>query len=187
MQRFVPILAAAVLASLPAAAAPVAFSGSISRVNPGPQPGLRCAPALTIVNGNSGGSSAGGTSNIGAFSYEGTQCIVPPPTGTFNGLWTMDFGGGVTLKGTNSSVLTLASPGIFNIAVNYLVTGGTGRFGRATGSFDETGTLDRRDLSRTVALGDFAGTIQTPTPGGLAFGGLVLGAGMLAARRRRSA
>ena len=163
----------------------VVFDGSLYRSNPGPAPGLRCAPKLTITNNNVGGNVATGTSTLGNFLETATACIVPPlPTTTTDGLFSFDFGNG-SIYGTTSSLLTFsATPFVFNIAGHFDVTGGTGRYYGIIGSFDEIGTLDRTG-PLAVAVGTFTGTLSVAEPlgGGLLLGGL-LGMG-LAVRRRR--
>ena len=180
-------IALAAIAGTAANARTFTFDGSLYRSNPGPTPGLRCAPKLTIVNNNVGTNIATGTSTIGDFLETATACIVPPlPTTTTDGLFSFDFGDG-TIYGTTSSLLTFsATPLVFNIAGHFDVTGGTGRYYGFAGSFDETGTLDRTG-PLAVAIGTFTGTLSVAEPlgGGLLLGGL-LGLG-LAVRKKRAA
>ena len=78
------------------------------------------------------------------------------------------------------------TPGVFNIMGTFLVTGGTGYFHRAGGSFSEVGPLDFRTQGRGIAIGAFTGKLDVvPEPATWAM--LVTGFGVVgaAARRRR--
>jgi hypothetical protein len=168
---------------LPAAATPVAFSGSITNFSGPPAPGGRCAPALTLSAGPAGTS---GHSSLGDFIFTLSQCIAaPPPTDYFNGLFDFDFANGNHLYGTNSGTLSATmNPNVFANTSFYVVTGGTGLFADASGAFSGTGTVTRTPGAPTVAALSFSGTLDgVPEPLTLAlFGTAVLG--VFAAKRR---
>lgn len=129
--------------TIPAIAVPVSFTGSTTIIGgAGPQPGGRCAPALTLTFDPSFSS---GTSNFGDFVFSLSQCIAaPPPTSYFNGLFDFDFKNGNHLWGTNFGTLSAtADPNVFANTSNYVVTGGTGIFANATGEFLGLGTVRR--------------------------------------------
>jgi PEP-CTERM motif len=159
-------LTATLAASLPAAAASVAFDGSLFRSNPPAGSGGRCAPAMTVINDPIAHTSTG-TSTLGSFLNWSSACIVPPPpTTTYDGVFHFDFGGGHTLDGTTYSNVTLGTtPGLFVINGFFNVTEGTGKFLGASGAFEEIGTLDFRTPGVAVAAGDFRGTLNlAPVP-----------------------
>lgn len=182
-------LAATLAVSLPAAAASVAFDGSLFRSNPPAGPGGRCAPAMTVINDPVAYTSTG-TSTLGSFLNWSSACIVlPPPTSTYDGVFHFDFGGGHTLDGTTySSVTPSGTPGLFAINGFFTVTEGTGKFLGASGAFEELGTLDFRTPGVAVAIGDFHGTltlapVPEPATWALTVGGLCA-VGALTRRRR---
>ncbi len=179
-------LAATALGALPAVAATILpFTGSFTEGGgSGPQPGGRCAPAATIT-WDPLLYPADYTSNYGDFTRSGDECVVPPqPTTSYDGTFTMDFGGGTTLFGTRwSQGFATATPFVFDLLGHWTITGGTGLFANAIGGIiTETATL-----SPPFALDIYAGTldgfIATPAPAMLALFGLSL-AGLAAAGRR---
>jgi PEP-CTERM motif len=181
---------AASLTAVSAVAGTVNFAGTRSNISPGGAPGGRCAPALTISFGP-GALAAGGTSNLGAFSYVGSHCIAGFPPGPYSdGLFTWDFGDG-TLSGTYSGLLEASGvPGQFLVSEDILFTGGTGRFNGATGAATADGTLRFGQVNGTnVSFGDvnFTGQLTAaavPEPASWALM-LAGGIGVAAACRQR--
>ena len=169
--------------ALPAAASPVAFSGSTDNTNAPGAPGGRCAPALTVSIGPGGTS---GTSNFGDFSFSASHCIAsPPPASYFGGEFDFMFTNGDQLLGTYTGTLTAtADPTVFDNVQSYVVTGGTGHFADATGTFTGIGTVTRAPGLPAMSEQTFSGTLNgVPEPVTL----FVFGAGLfgLAATRRR--
>lgn len=183
---------ACALALAPAAAQAraLSFTGSLDRSNPPSGFTGRCAPAAaTVINNNIAPNFSTGTSNLGSFLNTASACInlplTPPGRDTFDGEFTFDFGSGDTLFGTNFSyVRTTLTPRLLTIQGFFTVTGGTGRYSDASGSFEENGTLDFRTAGLALAKGNFTGTINTPAPGMAALFGL--GAAGLALRLNRA-
>ncbi len=187
---FVPLAAAAMGFATPAASATFAFSGSYQHQNPPPAAGGRCGPALTVSFGPAI-APASGTSSLGSFSPSGSHCIVPPlPTDYTDGLFKLDFGSGDTLLGTYAGRLSAtASPMQFSNLQSYLVTGGTGRFLAATGSFTGTGLVTFAPGQLPASDQQLEGSIiaaAVPEPGSWAL--LIAGFGLVGAvsRRKRS-
>lgn len=189
IHRVAPLAAALALTlgANAATAAPIAISGTLERGNGPAGPVGRCAaltpPALTIVNNNVGTNVARGTSNLGAFALEASECIRFPPGIGFDGRFEIFFDEGGRIFGTRTSTNTpVGPPGLFDIVGTFLVTGGGGRFAGATGTLIETARLDRSNPVRATTSGTFVGTLEVPAPGMLALFGL--GAAGLASRRR---
>ena len=178
-------LAATALAT-PAFAATFDISGTIIRSNAPASPVGRCAalapPALTIINNNEGANIARGTSNVGDFDLDASECRRPPGP-SFDGIFALLFDDGGSLFGTRSSVATPISPGLFSFVGTFLIDGGTGRFGGATGTLTEIATVDFRDPLIVRTNGTFAGVFQVPEPAAMALFGL--GALALGGRRAR--
>lgn len=183
------------LLSAPAAAA--RFAGTFVNTNPPAAPGGRCA-ALTVTIGNVGPFYATGASNFGAFTSAQSHCLASgPPVAVgaaavpyFSGLFTYSFARG-TLSGTYDGVLTNGgSPGVVDNLQNFVVTGGTGRFAGATGSFTGTGGISFAGGPPAATLTIAGGTITAPgVPEPATWSMLVVGFGTVgfAVRRRRKA
>jgi len=119
-----------------------------------------------------------GDSNLGAFTHNDSHCVA---AGTvFDGVFNWDFGLGDTLTGTFSGTFTPP-----NFIENFTITGGTGRFADATGSFLGTGTVTFPPTGGPNTHMDFEGRITiVPEPSTL--GLLVLCLFGLVVVRRRS-
>ena len=141
--------ALAFAAAAPANAAIVTFTGIESNDTPTPHPDPACAIGTVLVSFNPSNSTAAGTSNFGAFGPSMTHCLTKPstttPTSYSGGVFEFDFtGAGDEFSGTYSGVLTpINGTNVFDSTVDYVVTGGTGRFLGASGTFEGVGTLDR--------------------------------------------
>jgi hypothetical protein len=120
------------------------FMGTTQNVNPIMEPPGRCGPPpdRTVQIGG-GFGTATGTSNLGAFSFTASHCFAGLPPGPYtDGLFDFDFGGGNDLLGTYAGTLTASGiPGVFDNVQGYVVTGGTGLFNGASGSFAGTGAV----------------------------------------------
>lgn len=129
-----------------------------------------------------------GTSNLGTFRYSHNNCNIGA-TGPVEGSFALDFSGSL-LSGLFSGTAT-ARPGVtglFDQVFTYTVTGGTGRFLGATGSFMNNGTVDIRGGPPSRLTLNFNGTINAvPEPATWAM--MILGFGLVGVgiRRRRGA
>jgi hypothetical protein len=143
----------------------VSFVGSRVESLPAPTVTGRCtAPALMLVISPDIGLT-GGTSNLGAFTAEGSACLTFPfPVPIEDGIFTFMFEDGDTLFGTFSGegmrVITPEGRFISNTQT-YVVTGGTGDFAGATGGFFEIGKGMSTGVS-AVTNYTFEGTITAP-------------------------
>ena len=157
------LLAVHALALAPSVqAANFTLTGSYTNTNQPASTTGRCAPSARTVNiGPSFGSVSGG-SNLGIFTPTASHCINPPlPAPYTNGLFSFDFGADDLLTGSYDGALTASSnPTVFTNLQNYLITGGTGRFLNAAGSFTGTGTVtfapNQLPFSTQVLSGNFS-------------------------------
>ena len=172
--------------SVPASAATVAFTGTRSNADAPGAAAARCGPRLTISIRNSVNSSSTGMSNFGAFDPTLSHCILLPLPAPYDlGEFLFDFASGNTLSGTYSGMLTFNAPGIFNNVQNYVVTGGTGIFAGASGSFVGTGTLG---LTTGIPRGEqsFRGSINAPAvPEAASWMMMIMGFGVVGVTLRR--
>ncbi len=187
-----PALAVLALAAAsPAAAGTFAFTGTTMNDTPPPIVGSPlCAPGDLRVAFSPANSTAAGTSNFGAFGPSLAHCLTPPPTVYSGGVFDFAFAAGDSLLGTYSGFFTpTATPGFLNNTVNFVVTGGTGRFLGASGAFQAIGTLDRT-VPRPLSQNTFSGTLNLPAvPEPATWAMMILGFGLTGAavRRRRTA
>ncbi|WP_448580398.1 PEPxxWA-CTERM sorting domain-containing protein [Thermaurantiacus sp.] len=176
-----------------AQAATLSISGTRFNITPGGAFGGRCAPAIT-VSFAPGAHVAGGTSNLGAFTYVASHCIAGPPPGDyFDGEFTWTLPGG-TLSGTHFGALgATALPGEFTILEWLTFTGGTGKFAGASGSATYEGLLQFGfffGAPGSTADGSFTGRLTAPgIPEPATWATLIAGFGMVGfmARRRHAA
>ncbi len=198
MPKLSLVLSVAALALAPAVqAAVVPFSGTFSNTNPPAAPGGRCA-ALTVDIGNFGPFYATGTSNLGSFTGSQSHCldggppIVPgtPDRPYYDGLFTYSFASGDTLSGTYTGLLSNAgTPGLIDNVQHFLITGGTGLFASATGSFLGTGQIVFGAGPPAATLTISRGIIDIgPVPEPAAWAMLITGFAVVgvAQRRRRA-
>lgn len=104
--------------------------------------------------------AAGEATHLGKFTLD-IPHVVNRATRTAIGTYGFTAANGDTLTADFSGVAVLIAPGILYIEETATITGGTGRFAGATGSF----TSER--LYDTVAgttIGSFAGTVSAPGP-----------------------
>lgn len=184
----VAVLTASVLAATPVAAGVVAFSGSYSNDTPPPAPNPACSPGTVLVSFSPSNSTAAGVSNFGAFGPSLSHCISPPPSTYQNGNWLFEFEQGDWLAGlADGAVTPTATPGIFDVSVAYIVTGGSGRFLGASGTIYGVGTLDRT-VARPLNSQQLSGTLNLPAvPEPAAWAQMLAGFAVVGAigRRRR--
>lgn len=183
------------LASAAPTIAQTSFSGTRTNVDALGPAAERCGSRATNnIRNIPPTATASGTSNFGSFTPTLSHCIDLPPSLTgptvFDlGEFEFAFLSGDLLTGTYSGTLTPFSPGVFSIFQTHLVTGGTGLFAGATGSFDSMGTLSF-PMGRPTVNQTFEGTlilpaVPEPATWAMMIGGFALIGGRLRFRRRR--
>ena len=148
-------LALAVVAVLglvgPATAAEqVPFKGSLI----GLDTGTPTVPPFASVTVEAMGNAA----HLGRFTYT-ALLTVNTATGMGSGTFLFTAANGDTVYGTATGQATFTPPNVLAIAENATITGGTGRFAGATGSFT-IARLKNTVTSATIAT--FEGTISSP-------------------------
>jgi len=142
------VLAAAGLGGLAAAAQQVPFSGSLEG-----SADISGFPNVVL-------HATGTASQLGQYTFTMPH-VVSPPTGS--GTFEFVASNGDTLVGTETGSATPTStPDVLFIVENLTITGGTGRFAGATGSFTIERLYNRVTL---VTAGSFTGTISAPGAG----------------------
>jgi hypothetical protein len=122
------------------------FHGSIQAVETGqPQ-----SPTTLLVNGTGEGTAT----HLGRYSVTFTAVVNPQLVGMGN--WIFTAANGDRLITTIIGQATPSEPGVLSITENVTITGGTGRFAGATGSFVIERALQTATL---VSSGSFTGTI----------------------------
>lgn len=175
-------VAAVATIAAPASAGVVSFIGTATATSR-PFPDSSCAPLP--FRGLADGS---GGSNLGTFTYSHSVCILGA-TGPVVGSFKLDFGASSfdgLLDGV--AVARVGVPGLFDQFFTYTLTGGTGQFFDATGSFTNIGTVDVRSGPPSRLELNFAGSINAPAiPEPASWAMMIIGFGVVgyAARRRR--
>ena len=136
------------LASVSAVAAETPFKGKVNAVET-----VKVAfPTLSVTRNGSGTAT-----HLGKFT-EHITLQVDIPTAHATGVATFTAANGDTLTATVEGQATpTTTSGVVSIVEAYTITGGTGRFADATGSFTLKMTLDQ---STGVSSGTFSGTID---------------------------
>jgi hypothetical protein len=171
------------IAAAPVSAATLVFDGSAS-ATASVAPDASCAPLPfrgTIAHANSSG-----VSNLGSFTYSHNACT-QGATGPVTGSFELDFGASL-LSGAfeGLSVARVDVPGLFDQQFSYTITGGSGIFQGATGSFTNVGTVDVRGGPPSRLALNFEGTIDAPAvPEPATWGMMLLGFGAVGAAMRR--
>lgn len=178
-------LALVALASTSAHAAVVAFTGTAMNIGTPPVPDAACSP---LLKAQFGPANTAGTSNFGGFTYTQAHCTTGGP-GAYSGGAFSYFFAGDGLAGTYSGLASLSgTPGLLNNTVNYVVTGGTGRFLGGSGTITGIGTVDfrmgapRQNLALNGALNLPA--VPEPTTWSLMILGFGVAGGALRSHRR---
>lgn len=189
-----PLLAAFAIAiaatATPASAALVAFTGTEMNDTPPPAPSGSCGAGQIYIAFSPSTAVTAGTSNFGNFGPTAAHCLTPPPTSYSGGVFTFAFDAGDEFSGTYSGFFTPTDvANVLNSTVDYVVTGGTGRFLGATGTIQGVGILDRRPL-RPINNLTLNGVLDLPAvPEPATWAMLIMGFGMVGVigRRRRAA
>jgi len=171
----------------------VGFSGTRHEEQPAAPLGGACGPVVPTLIANPQSGVEIGASNLGAFAADEVSCLHTPfPAEITDGVFTFNFVDGDALTGLFDGYATRVTTSAgrqLTIHQSYLITGGTGLFAGATGSFEELGT----GLSTgTFAVTDysFSGEITatalrvTPEPQTLALAGSGLAVAAFRMRRR---
>lgn len=119
------------------------LEGTVARSDPPP-------PIVVDV------SASGTATQLGHFALEIPHLVIPP---TATGFYHFVAANGDTLTAEFDGVSTPVAPGVLYIVETATITGGTGRFAGATGSF--TGERLYDTLAGTT-IGSFEGIISSP-------------------------
>jgi|GEM_PF-503198 len=139
-----------ILASPVAAGEQVPFKGSLE--------GVDIATAVTPPFVSTQVTATGNASHLGNFTF--TELVtVDTRTRIGTGTFLLTAANGDTVFGTSSGQATLIAPTVLTIKENMVITGGTGRFAGATGTFTVTRL---KDTITGVTTGSFTGTISAP-------------------------
>ncbi len=130
-----------------ATAAETPFKGSVNAV----ETGTTVGPTRFLVR--DGGGTA---THLGKYTEHITMQI-NLPTRHSMGAATFTAANGDTLTATVEGQATPASPGVLSIVEVYTITGGTGRFAGATGTFTLESTANQ---ATGVSSGTFSGAID---------------------------
>ena len=195
MNKLVVISAALGLGlASPSLGATLAFSGDFSNSNLPAASGGRCA-ALTVTIANGPGPLfASGSSNFGDFTGSQSHCLDSgPPLAIgsadvpyYDGLFTFSVAGGETLSGTYYGLLSNSGvAGIVDNIQHFTITGGTGLFADATGSFLGTGQIRFAGGPPVATLTISDGVIRTAVPEPASWALFLGGFGVIGAAMRR--
>ena len=134
-------------AAVSATAAETPFKGTVNAV----ETGTTVGPTRFLVR--DGGGTA---THLGKYTEHITMQI-NLPTRHSMGAATFTAANGDTLTATVEGQATPASPGVLSIVEVYTITGGTGRFAGATGTFTLESTANQ---ATGVSSGTFSGVID---------------------------
>jgi hypothetical protein len=184
-------LAAALLATASIANATIVdFSGTRQNVDAPGVAAARCgALTTTSVRNEPPTATSSGLSNFGAFTPTLSHCIQLPLSTSAStpftlGQFDFDFGTGNSLFGSYDGSLSSTGPGLFAVVQTHNVTGGTGIFAGATGSFNSSGTLSFL-TGRPVVQQSFAGLLNIPAvPEPRSWAMMIIGFGMVGSALR---
>lgn len=188
----------AALAAAPASAQTLKLDGTNVVVDQLTPPGGRCVPPFAnTVSFGPGDIRSDGSTTLGPITETASHCVTSlPPTDIIDGRVTIGLRAGDTITGTFSGRAdSTATPGTFAVMENFVITGGTGRFVGASGTFTQNGPLSiaagmatfmgvidgQITASASTATGNFA-TAQGAASAALgnfatAFGGLAIANG----------
>ena len=149
--RFVALLATCAISlasvAVSAVAAETPFKGAVNAV----ETGTVAFPTRFVDR-----EGTGTATHLGGFTEDVTM-VINIPTLSSTGVATFTAANGDTLTATVAGQATRTSPTTLSIVENYTITGGTGRFADATGTFTLDSTLDQTTGAST---GTFTGAID---------------------------
>jgi hypothetical protein len=135
------------IVSASATAAETPFKGTVNSVE---------TSQISFPNASIDRQGTGTATHLGKFTEHVTlQVNLLTESGT--GTATFTAANGDTLTATVTGQATMTSPGVISQVEVYTITGGTGRFAGATGTFTLEGTVD---LATGVGSGTFSGAID---------------------------
>ena len=141
-----------ILASPVAAAEQVPFKGSLQGLDIG-TPGNPPYMSVQVT-------ATGNATRLGLFTYTELD-TVDTSTRIGTGTFVFTAANGDTVFGTISGQATFTPPNVLTIEENAIITGGTGRFAEATGTFTATRL---KNTVTNVTTASFTGTISSPSP-----------------------
>lgn len=144
------ILASTVFAAPTASGQQLLFKGSLEST----ETQQAVFPTLYVSATGSGNATQFG---LYAYSFQG-QVNIPTLSGTTSATFVAADGSTLSADGVGQGTPT-ATPGIVSIVENYTISGGTGRFAGASGSFTVERVLNR---ATGVSTGTISGTILLP-------------------------
>ena len=147
------VLAVLGLAGPVAAGEQVPFKGGLA--------GLDITTAVKLPFVSVKVTATGNATQLGKFTFI-ELAMVNTATGTGTGTFLFTAANGGTVFGTISGKARLTAPNVLTIVENAMITGGTGRFAGASGSFTAT-RLKNLVTGETTA--SFEGTISSPGEG----------------------
>jgi hypothetical protein len=141
-----------ILANPAAAGEQVPFTGSLEGVDIGTPVNPPFVLARVTATGNA--------TQLGKFTYTELD-TVDTSTRIGTGTFVFTAANGDTVFGTISGKATFTPPNALTIEENAIITGGTGRFAEATGTFTATRL---KNTVTNVTTASFTGTISAPGP-----------------------
>jgi len=104
--------------------------------------------------------ATGNATQLGKFTFL-ELVTVNTATGIGSGTFLFTAANVGTVFGTISGKATFTPPNVLTIEENAIITGGTGRFAEATGTFTATRL---KNTATNVTTASFTGTISSPSP-----------------------
>lgn len=117
-----------------------------------------CGPGVFAVVIN----DAGHATHLGAYAYHSNECF-NPSTLQFSGAFTMTAANGDTIAGSYAGVITSVVGDLGFYEQDNVITGGTGRFGGASGQFHLSGIANLATLESSQRI---SGTVSSPGSAG---------------------
>ena len=103
-------------------------------------------------------AGSGNATHIGDYTVAARECLNPTTLLVFSGGVTIAAANGDTIIGTYSGEVSITAEGVLTYEHDVEITGGTGRFAEASGSYHANGLLTGPDTySQTLA-----GTVSSP-------------------------